>query len=164
MSKAFHYLPFFFVGYFFHYKSAVIIKALKGKFWILFLSHTLLFIGSLLIPEFIQNSILRTLFKAFINLPLGLMSVSMLFLLFTIAKKRNTSMVSPIIANINEASYYIYIIHQPLLLWLYQLKFSHNWPPLYVILFAFPSVISASLMLGNILLKFNWGRKLIGAS
>ncbi|SKB46359.1 acyltransferase [Maribacter arcticus] len=164
ISKAFQYLPFFFTGYFFHYNSIIISKLLKGKFWILFFLHSLLFIGSLFIPEFIQNGILKTLFRAFINLPLGLMSVSMLFLFFTIAKKRTTSNESPIIENINITSYYIYIIHQPLLLWLFQLKFLQALPPLYVILLVFPSVILSSLILGNVLLKFHWGRRLIGAS
>lgn len=164
LSKFFHYLPFFYIGYLFHYKNKFLTKLIKDKFWLLFIIHSLLFIASFSIPEFIENGILKTLFKAYIILPTGLVSVSMLYVLFTNAKNLNKIIPRSIVTYLNKTSYYIYLIHQPLLLLFFQQNFLHDWSPVYVISLAFFSVIIISILFGNILLEFYWGKKLIGAA
>lgn len=164
LSKVFHYLPFFYLGYFFHFRNEKIMEKIENKLWIFILIHTILFITSILAPKLITNGILKTLFNAYINLPLGIMSVSILFLIFT--KSKNLKIVghSLIVKKLNQTSYYIYLLHQPILLFLFEINFLQTLPPFLVILFSFFSTILVSFFLASILLKFYWSKKLIGAA
>ena len=164
LSKVFHYLPFFYLGYFFHFKSKKIIEKIENKLWVIILIHTILFITSILAPKLITNGILKTLFNAYINLPLGIMSVSILFLIFTKSKKLKTMGHSLIVKKLNQTSYYIYLLHQPILLFIFQIKFLQTLPPLLVILSALISTVIISFFIASFLLKFYWSKKLIGAA
>jgi len=164
LAKVFHYLPFFYLGYFFHFKDEKIIKKIGNKLWLFIPIHTILFITSILAPKLITNGILKTFFIAYINLPLGIMSVSILFLIFTKNKNLKTLGNNLIVKNLNQTSYYIYLLHQPILLFLFEIKFLQTLPPLVVIIFGFLSTILVSFFLASILLKFYWSKKLIGAA
>ncbi|WP_431196330.1 acyltransferase family protein [Maribacter dokdonensis] len=163
LAKCLQYLPFFYIGYFFHYKNVLVNKILYGKFWVLFTLHLIIFITLLAISEFMQSGVLKSLSITYINLPLSIVSVSMIYLLFTNFTFLNSIIPTSIINNLNKNSYYIYIIHQPLLLLLFKLNLLFTWSPFLVISLAFSSVILTSNYIGNILMKFHFGRKLIGA-
>lgn len=163
IARAFKYLPFFFLGYFFYLKNTQISSMLRGKFWVLFLIHLLVFTITLRISDLIENIQLIYLFKILITIPLGFLSISFLYLLIEKLGEIKDSRLIKSIGNVNEMSYYIYIFHQPLLLVFFESKVFQKWEAQYVIILSFLFSFLTSLIVSNIIMNQKLGRKLIGA-
>ncbi|WP_036153544.1 acyltransferase family protein [Maribacter forsetii] len=164
LAKAFQYMPYFYFGYFFYYNSATIFNYLKNKTPILILIHSLVFLLSVWFPSQLSSALYKALFKGYIILPMGLLSVSFIFIIFYNISIARYNWLNITITNINKTSYYIYILHQPLLIYLYQEGYLKYWSPIAIIITSFTVVFLISLILSNFIMKLKLGRKLIGAA
>lgn len=164
LSLAFKYIPFFYAGYIFFYNSDNIISFLDKKLFLLILLHTLLFaITYLIFPYYTEGKGLSAWFEMLMFVPMGILSVSFIFILFSKIGTLSNKFLNNSIKNINDMSYYIYIFHQPLLMIFFDYKFLRSWDEPFLILIAFSYVFLTALLLSNMVMKFKIGRKLIGA-
>ena len=163
LAKFFKYLPFFYLGYLFYYKNKLILKYINGKFWYFFLLHLLLFFGLLYLPNYIENRIINILIAHFKLIPLGFLSITFIFISFNKLDRELPNKFRLPVKFINKNSYYIYLIHQPLLILLFELKFMQSLPALAVIIISFTFSFIISLALGEVIMKFKIGRIIIGA-
>ena len=158
------YMPFFYIGYMYYYKSEIVLNFLKNKAMLLFLLHAVLFIATyIIIPKYIAGTRLYVVISKLIFLPMGITSISFLFIVFSKMKFNLSKKSHKIIKNINTNSYYVYILHQPFLILIFKLNFLRNWNEVSLILVSFLCVFLISLVLSNLIMKFKIGRKLIGA-
>lgn len=163
ISKAFQYGVFFYVGYFFYTNNSIISKKLEGKFIWFFIGHLLLFFLSPLLIENIDSLLIANLIAGYIKLPLGILSIIFTFLAFSKLGKAGFFKHNPLISKINNSSYYIYLIHQPVLMILFKWETLININGTYVILFSFIFSFTISLALGHFLMVSRFGRQLVGA-
>jgi fucose 4-O-acetylase-like acetyltransferase len=163
IAQAFYYFPFFYFGYFFYYKGIELLYLLESKKYLLILVHTILFTTTIIVENQINNSMYKSIFGAFMKLPLGLLSVSFLFIFFSNINKSNNRKFNLLINNISDKSYYIYIFHQPLMILGFGLPMLVKWPPYIVILTSFIGALLSSLILSNITMRYKVGKRLIGA-
>ena len=163
IAKALYYFPFFYFGYFFHYRSSKILEFLSGKTNILILIHSCIFLSTIIINSQIDNVLVNSIFNAYMKLPLGLLSVSFIFMTFSTIPKSNNKVLNNFLTNISDKSYYIYIFHQPLMMVLYSWPLLVNKTPFLVIPTSFLVILLLSFLLGKIMMSFRYGRKLIGA-
>lgn len=163
LAMVFKYFPFFFLGYMFYYHNAKINRILKGKGWIVFIMHLTLFILFIFYDQFIDNKIIRLIFNRYLVLTLGTLSISFIYICFRNADYVKSSIKGRIIHQINDNSYYIYLIHQPILELLFLNTFLQQLPIYLVIPFAFLTSFFGSYLISKPILRFKYGRMLIGA-
>ena len=151
ISLAFKYITFFYVGYFFFFNSVEILNFLNKKLFLLIFSHSY------------DTHNLTSWFQVLTFLPMGILSVSFIFILFSKMTYKKSIHINSSVKNINDMSYYMYIFHQPLLMLFFTLPFLTEWKNPFVIIISFLFVFITSLILGNIIMSFKIGKKLIGA-
>ncbi len=159
------YLPFFYMGYLFYCHDALIEKYILNKKILFFFSHLFLFSICL---YFLQLNSIENLLKKIIRfyyiLPLGILATLILYIYLTNIKKINNTILKNIVLNINQNSYYIYIIHQPVLIIYYNSELISKSPYPLIISFGFLISIIISILISKILNRFRYGRMLIGAT
>ncbi|MDF0717417.1 acyltransferase [Muricauda sp. 334s03] len=163
ISKALQYGVFFYVGYFFHTNNAIIYKKLEGKFIWFFLCHLVLFS---FVPKLLNNIdslLIANLIAGYMKLPLGLLSIIFTYLAFSKLGKVDFYKYPPLISSINNSSYYIYLIHQPVLMLLFKWQALTSLNGIYVVIFAFIFSFTISFVLGHFFMASSFGRKLVGA-
>lgn len=163
ISKVCEYIPFFYLGYLFYYKNDTILKFIEKKFWFFFIAHILLFTIYTILPDFLNNQLIINLYDYYKLILIGLLSVTFVFILFTKTKSIKSRKNDKYINLVNKNSYYIYIIHQPILEILFGTKLFQELPIMIVISVAFIISFFCSMILGNIIMNFKLGKALIGA-
>ncbi|WP_282133257.1 acyltransferase family protein [Cellulophaga baltica] len=165
IANTFKYLPFFYMGYLFYYHDIIIEKHILNKKKILLFAHLILFSASLYFLQFNSNeSIFNKIFGFYHILPLGILATLILYTCFANIQKLNNAIMNNIVLNINQNSYYIYIIHQPLLIVYYNSELISNSPYLLIIPLGFLISVIVSILISKILNRFLLGRMLIGAT
>ncbi|WP_367179564.1 acyltransferase family protein [uncultured Winogradskyella sp.] len=160
------YFIFFQLGNLFNKNSTVILSFLKGKVLCIFLTHLVLFVIYFCSIKFFDNKYIQ--FS--INQVLLVLSILSLFFIYgflnvIITKHDNlVQKIKPTISFINHNSYYLYLIHEPLLKIFFTFLFVQNLPIILAISLAFVSSMTISLILGSLLMKLKIGRELIGGS
>ncbi|WP_420485533.1 acyltransferase family protein [Flagellimonas marinaquae] len=164
LAKVFKYIPFFYLGYMFYLKNDVISKYLRNKFYLFFFLHlALFFFFYAILPNYVDNRILSSLIAHFKLIPLGLLSITFVYILFSTTNGTVPKSLENIIGTINKNSYYIYLIHEPLLKIFYEIDIVRSLPIYLVIIAGFTISFFTSLILSEVILKFKVGRLLIGA-
>jgi hypothetical protein len=159
------YFIFFQIGNLFNKYSYEVLKFLKGKVLFLFLSHLILFSIYFYAINTIENKYI--LFA--VNNTLLILSTLALFFIYgflNIVIEKHAKFVSkikPSISFINHNSYYLYLIHEPLLKVFFTFLFVQKMPIAIAISLAFILSMGISLFLGNLMMKLKLGRALIGS-
>lgn len=165
VARALKYVPFFYVGYMFVYNNDKIMCFLNNKLLGLVFLHSVLFLLTyLIVPYYFEGTGISHRFKIVTFIPMGVLSSSCLFIRFSKIKSLNSKKMNDLIDNINDSSYYIYIVHQPLLIMFFKLKFLAEWQSSFVISLAFAFVFLTSLILSDLIMRFKMGRMLIGTN
>ncbi|WP_282180466.1 acyltransferase family protein [Maribacter stanieri] len=162
-AQTLYYFPFFYIGYFFYFKHNIINKWLYNKKLILLCSHTIIFLITIYVQDKIVNDLFKSIFNGYMKLPLGILSICIIFSFFNDMQMSKNVTFNNLLNNISEKSYYIYIIHQPLLKLLYSSPFLLKIKPSWVISISFLSTLLLSLLFSSFIMKYKLGRKLIGA-
>lgn len=162
---ALKYMPFFYFGYMYFYKSRQILFFLSDKIFLLVLLHAAsFFVTYLIMPEYIGGTRLYVLLSTLLFLPMGILSISFLFMIFSKFHYKAPKKINKLIKNINTNSYYIYILHQPFLMLFFKINFLREWHATIVIVVSFCFCCFVSIILSDIIMKFRLGKKIIGAA
>tara|TARA_Y100000588_G_C14256992_1_gene925895 strand:- start:2189 stop:3193 length:1005 start_codon:yes stop_codon:yes gene_type:complete len=165
IGRVSRYFIFFLLGNYFSKNSLTILKLLKGKVFYIFSIHLLLFSTYFYLSNVLENKYLLIANKQML-LILSLLALCFVygFLDFFVQKYRGfLSKINPSIRLINNTSYYIYLIHQPILKVYFTFLFVQKFSPIIGIPLAFIVSISISIFLAKIILKSKAGRELIGS-
>ena len=159
------YFIFFQIGNLFNKYSYEVSKYLKGKVLLLFLSHLILFgIYFYAIKTFENKYVVFTINKFLIVLSVLALCFIYGFLNFVILKHAKfVAKIKPIVSFVNHNSYYLYLIHEPLLKVFFTFIFVQKMPIVLAISKAFLLSMGISLFFGNLLMKLKIGRALIGS-
>ena len=165
LSLVCKYYIFFQVGNLFNKYSSIILIYLKGKVLYIFLLHLILFSFYFFLINFFQNKyVLFAIDKT--QLVLSLLALCFIYGFLNILIVKYNSLLSkakPIISYVNNNSYYLYLIHEPLLKVFFTFMFVQKMPIILAISLAFIISMTISLILGNLLMKLKLGRALIGS-
>lgn len=156
-----YYFIFFYTGYIFCSEYAVINKFVQKNTFSFFVIHGILFLFSVLILKDINNRILALLINQLITLILAMLAISFSFGFFPTLKASKKT--NHFISNINKNSYYIYIIHQPLMMILFSWSFMHSLPPYLIIIIGFSVGFFISLLISEIFFNNRVSKVLIGS-
>lgn len=159
VAYALRYLPFFHMGYLFYLKNKEVIDFLDGKIYGLIFLHLLLFAFAFYWPLQFPDGRLEALFLNLQRLPLGIISIFMVYGLFQKLPTINLKWVN----DINNNSYYIYLFHEPILLVFYSWSFLYKFSFLILVPLGFLLSFILSLLLSRLFLNFKIGRKIIGS-
>ncbi|AIY13941.1 MULTISPECIES: acyltransferase family protein [Cellulophaga] len=164
ISNLCKYLPFFYCGYLFFLKQDKISNILKDRNLIIITTHLILFCSYIYLESIETKTILIKILTYYSILPLGILSICFLFSIFAFKKIDSKVLNNKLIKLINTNSYYIYIIHEPILklYYLNNLGLLSNFKPILILLGFFSSMI-LSIFLSKILLKSKYGKLLVGA-
>ncbi|WP_179019476.1 acyltransferase family protein [Winogradskyella forsetii] len=159
------YFIFFQMGNLFNKYSTEILGYLKGKVLVLFLMHLFLFgIYFYAINVFENKYVLFGISKFLLVLSILALCFIYGFLnIVTVKYVKFVSKIKPVISYINHNSYYLYLIHEPLLKVFFTFLFVQKMPIVFAISLAFILSMGISLFLGNLLMKLKIGRALIGS-
>lgn len=164
IATVFKYLPFFYLGYLFYYKNHEIIGFIKNKFWLTFILHLLLFTITIKLTPYIDNKFIALFISHFPIIPLGILSITYIYILFYNFDQKLSNPIKNTTKLINKNSYYIYIIHQPLLMIMYGTDLLFPLYAWYVIPIVFTICFLFSLLISEkILMKYKLSRLLINA-
>ncbi|BAO77446.1 hypothetical protein WPG_3216 [Winogradskyella sp. PG-2] len=159
------YFIFFQMGNLFNKYSSEILNYLKGKVLIIFLTHLVIFSVYFYALKSFENK--YVLFG--INQVLVVLSVLSLCFIYgflnviTTKYKGFVNKINPTVSFINHNSYYLYLIHEPLLKVFFTFVLVQQLPIIWAISLAFILSMGISLFLGHLLMKLKIGRALIGS-
>lgn len=159
------YFIFFQLGNLFNKHSYEILKYLKGKVLFLFLSHLILFSIYFYAITTFENKYVLFSINQFL-LVLSLLALCFIYGFLNIVTIKHAKFVTrskPLVSFVNHNSYYLYLIHEPLLKVFFTFLFVQKMPIVFAISLAFILSMSISLILGNLLMKLKIGRALIGS-
>lgn len=159
------YFIFFQLGNLFNKYSNEVLRYLEGKVLVLFLTHLILFgIYFYAINLFENKYVLFGINKFLLVLSILALCFIYGFLnIVTVKYSKFVAKIKPVISYINHNSYYLYLIHEPLLKVFFTFLFVQKMPIVFAILLAFTISMGISLILGNLLMKLKIGRALIGS-
>lgn len=165
LGRVSKFFIFFLLGNYTSRYSTKVIKYLKGKVLYIFILHLVLFSIYFYIKDSFDNKYLFMLFKKS-SLITSLLALALVygFLDYVVNQFKITlNKIRPSIKLINHTSYYIYLIHQPILKVFFTFVVVQNLSPIVGITIAFISAMTISIILGKVIMKFKWGRELVGA-
>lgn len=157
---------FFQLGNLFNKHSLTILKYLKDKVLLLFLLHLILFVTYFYFVQILENKYALFALKQF-TLLLSILALCFVYgflNVIIVLYPRFVTKLKPLIEFTNLNSYYIYLIHQPLLKIFFTFLFVQQMPMVLAIIAAFTGSMSISILIGNFLMKQKIGRALIGSS
>lgn len=159
------YFIFFQIGNLFNKYSDVVLNYLKGKVLILFLTHLVLFgIYFYAINSFENKYVLFGIDQFLLVLSvLALCFIYGFLKIVTSKHEKFVNKIKPAVSYINHNSYYLYLIHEPLLKVFFTFLFVQQMPAILAIPLAFFLSMGISLFLGSLLMKLKIGRELIGS-
>ncbi|WP_405571284.1 acyltransferase family protein [Winogradskyella sp. Asnod2-B02-A] len=159
------YFVFFQIGNLFNKHSDTILNYLKGKVLFIFLSHLILFSLFFYALKSFENKYVLFAIIQF-RLVLSILALCFIygFLNIVIVKYSNfIAKIKPVVSFVNYNSYYLYLIHEPLLKVYFTFLFVQKMPITIAIISAFVLSMVISLFLGSLLMKLKIGRALIGS-
>ncbi|WP_179354452.1 acyltransferase family protein [Winogradskyella vidalii] len=166
ITKLCKYFVFFQMGNLFNKYSLTILSYLKNKVLLIYFMHLTLFGIYFYLYQTIENKYIMVIVKQ-INLVLSILALCFVYGFLNVIITRYPSFVSklkPSIRFINYNSYYIYLIHQPILKVFFTFIFVQHMQISSAIILAFIVSMSFSILLGSLLMKQKLGRALIGSN
>jgi len=163
LGDACKYLVFFHIGYLFFNNKNTVLLYIKNKAKYFIISHFLLYVVCFAINISLKNNLHLILINHFKVVILGVLSIFFIHGYFSMiisdAKKKYQKFINAI----NQNSYYIYILHQPILVTIFNIEFVKLLDPNILIITAFLVTFTFSLLLSNLVMKHKIGRFIIGA-
>lgn len=159
------YFIFFQLGNLFNKYSENLLNYLKGKVLVMFFTHLILFgIYFYAITTYENKYVLFAISQTLLILSILALCFIYGFLNFVILKHpKFVVKIKSSVSFVNHNSYYLYLIHEPLLKVFFTLLFVQKMPVFLAIPLAFFLSMVISLILGNFLMKLKLGRELIGS-
>ncbi|MFP4846797.1 acyltransferase family protein [Winogradskyella sp. PE311] len=165
IGRVFRYFIFFLLGNYFSKNSSTILNYLKGKVLYIFLAHLAIFSLYFYFAQTLDNKyLLITNRQALLVISILALCFVYGFLNIVVEKyKSSVEKIKPLTKLINHTSYYIYLIHQPILKVYFTFLIIQGLSPTIGIIIAFLGSMLISISLGYVIMKFKWGRELIGS-
>lgn len=157
------YFPFFLFGYVLYCAGAPASTFLRKHRWAIFTVHLVIF--GILSPLHLFNDHGPIFYGSdfLMTLCLGMLSIMFIFGLTSSIAERWSANGRLNAEHFRWPSYYIYLLHQPILMTFFTFGFVQALPPIAIVPLAFATGFSLSFLGGWLLLKSKTGRSLVGA-